>query len=124
RRRSTFPRFDWRRSIDNSEPLKGQLWSRSEKALQEPDVHWLRRAAAGAVAVFEAAVLLWLLLGPATAIRNVEVHGANHMTAALERPETDRSTRSCSSPSSTSSAGCRASSASRCRCSSSTHAAP
>src|SRR5207244_4857550 len=33
-------------------------------------------------AVFEAPVLLWLLLGPATAIRNVEVHGANHMTIA------------------------------------------
>src|SRR5438105_2543898 len=82
RRRSTFPRFDWRRSIDNSEPLKGQLWTRSEKTLQEPDVHWARRAAAGAVALFEAALLLWLLLGPATAIRNVEVHGANHMTAA------------------------------------------
>ena len=45
-------------------------------------MHWSRRAAAGAVAVFEAALLLWLLLGPATAIRNVEVHGANHMTAA------------------------------------------
>ena len=82
RRRSTFPRFDWRRSIDNSEPLKGQLWTRSEKSLQEPDVHWFRRAAAGGVAVVEAALLLWLLLGPATAIRSVEVHGANHMTSA------------------------------------------
>lgn len=82
RRRSSFPRFDWRRSIDNSEPLKGQLWTRSEKSLREPDVHWLRRAAAGVVVAFEAAVLLWLLLGPATAIRNVEVHGANHMTPA------------------------------------------
>ena len=50
RRRSTFPRFDWRRSIDNSEPLKGQLWTRSEKSLQEPDVHWFRRAARGCAA--------------------------------------------------------------------------
>ena len=82
RRRSTFPRFDWRRSIDNSEPLKGQLWTRSEKAMQEPDVHWFRRAAAGGVAVLEAALLLWLLLGPVTAVRNVEIHGASHLTAA------------------------------------------
>src|SRR5713101_5282327 len=59
-----------------------ELWTRSEKSLQEPDVHWFRRAAAGGVAVVEAALLLFLLLGPATAIRNVEVHGANHMTVA------------------------------------------
>ena len=82
RRRSTFPRFDWRRSIDNSEPLKGQLWTRSEKSLQEPDVHWFRRAASGGLAVLEAALLLFLLLGPATAIRSVDVHGANHMSVA------------------------------------------
>jgi len=82
RRRSSLPRFDWRRSIDNSEPLKGQLWTRSEKALQEPDVHWMRRAAAGAVAVIEAALLLWLLFGPATAIHNVDVRGAGHLTPA------------------------------------------
>ncbi|HEY6875939.1 MAG TPA: FtsQ-type POTRA domain-containing protein [Candidatus Dormibacteraeota bacterium] len=82
RRRSSLPRFDWRRSIDNSEPLKGQLWTRSEKALQEPDVHWIRRAAAGAVAVIEGALLLWLFLGPATAIHNVDVRGAGHLTPA------------------------------------------
>jgi cell division septal protein FtsQ len=82
RRRSSFPRFDWRRSIDNSEPLKGQLWTRSEKALKEPDVHWFRRVAAGAVAVVEGVLLAWLLFGPATAIRSVEVHGAVHTTAA------------------------------------------
>ena len=82
RRRSTFPRFDWRSNIDHSEPLKGQLWTRSEKALQEPDVPWVRRAFAGGVAIVEAALLLWLLLGPATQIRDVEVHGANHMTVA------------------------------------------
>ena len=82
RRRSRIPRFDWRSNIDNSEPLKGQLWTRSEKALQEPDVHWVRRVGAGVAAVLEGAVLLWLLLGPATSIRNVEVYGAGHLTAA------------------------------------------
>ncbi|HET7467739.1 MAG TPA: FtsQ-type POTRA domain-containing protein [Candidatus Dormibacteraeota bacterium] len=82
RRRSRIRRFDWRSNIDNSEPLKGQLWSRSEKALQEPDVHWFRRAAAGGVAVIEGVLLLWLLLGPATSIRSIEVHGANHLTAS------------------------------------------
>lgn len=82
RRKSKFPRFDWRRSIDNSEPLKGQLWTRSEKSMQEPDVHWVRRAAAVLAAVLEAGLLLWLLLGPATSVRNVDVHGAGHMTSA------------------------------------------
>jgi POTRA domain-containing FtsQ-type protein len=45
-------------------------------------VHWVRRAAAGAVAVVEAALLLWLLFGPVTAVRSIEVHGAGHMTPA------------------------------------------
>ena len=80
RRKSKFPRFDWRRSIDNSEPLKGQLWTRSEKTMREPDVHWIRRAAAGAAALLEGALLLWLLFGPATAVHNVEVQGTAHMT--------------------------------------------
>ncbi len=80
RRKSKFPRFDWRRSIDNSEPLKGQLWTRSEKSLQEPDVHWIRRAAAVGAAVLEAGLLLWLLLGPVTAVRSIDVRGAAHMT--------------------------------------------
>lgn len=80
RRKSKFPRFDWRRSIDNSEPLKGQLWTRSEKSLQEPDVHWVRRAGAVLAAVLEAGVLLWLLLGPVTSVRSVDVRGAGHMS--------------------------------------------
>jgi cell division septal protein FtsQ len=82
KRRSRFPRFDWRRSIDSSEPLKGQLWTRSEKALKEPDVHWARRVAAGTAAVLEGALLAWLLLGPALGIRDVEVNGAKHLTTA------------------------------------------
>jgi cell division septal protein FtsQ len=82
RRRSRFPRLDWRRSIDSSEPLKGQLWTRSEKALKEPDVHWSRRAIVGVVALLECALLGWLLFGPLLAIKTVQVSGAQHMTAA------------------------------------------
>lgn len=82
RRRSRFPRFDWRKRIDTSEPLKGQLWTRSEKALKEPDVHWAFRAGASALAVLECTLLAWLVYGPALAIRDVEVAGAAHLTAA------------------------------------------
>ena len=39
KRRSRFPAINWRERIDSSEPLKGQIWTRSEKALKEPDVH-------------------------------------------------------------------------------------
>ena len=80
RRKSRFPSFDWRKSIDSSEPLKGQLWTRSEKALKEPDVHWSRRAIAGAVAVVECALLAWLVFGPALAVHSVQVTGAQHLT--------------------------------------------
>src|SRR5207245_415284 len=64
------------------EPLKGQLWTRSEKALKEPDVHWSRRAVAGGVALLECALLAWLVFGPALTIRSVNVSGAQHLTDA------------------------------------------
>jgi POTRA domain-containing FtsQ-type protein len=82
RRRSRFPSIDWRSAIDSSEPLKGQLWTRSERALKEPDVHWSRRAIASAVAVLECALLAWLLFGPVFAVRAVHVTGAQHMSPA------------------------------------------
>ncbi len=81
RRSSRFPSINWGDRIDRAEPLKGQLWTRSEKALKEPDVHWSRRAAAGAVAVLGCVLLGWLMLGPALAIRNIVVTGAQHMSA-------------------------------------------
>ena len=80
RRRSRFPSIDWRRTIDSSEPLKGQLWTRSEKALKEPDVHWSRRAIAGGVAVLQCALLAWLVFGPVFSIRGVHVTGAQHLS--------------------------------------------
>jgi hypothetical protein len=82
RRSSRFPTINWRERIDSSEPLKGQLWTRSEKALKEPDVHWSRRAIAGGVALLECALLLWLIFGPALTIRTVHVSGAQHLTNA------------------------------------------
>ena len=80
RRRSRLPHIDWRRTIDSSEPLKGQLWTRSERALKEPDVHWSRRAIAGGVALLECALLAWLVFGPMFSIRAVHVAGAQHMS--------------------------------------------
>jgi cell division protein FtsQ len=82
RRRSRFPAFNWRERIDASEPLKGQLWTRSEKALKEPDVHWSRRVIAGTAAGLGFMLAGWLLFGPALAIRNIQVTGAQHLTAS------------------------------------------
>ena len=81
RRRSLMPRTGWRRDLESSEPLKGQLWTRSERSLKEPDVHWTRRALAVGAAVAECALLGWLWFGPALAVHNVTVAGAEHMTS-------------------------------------------
>lgn len=81
RRRSLLPRAAWRRDLEASEPLKGQLWTRSEKSLREPDVHWARRAVAMGVAVVLSALLGWLWFGPALSVRSVEVTGAEHLTS-------------------------------------------
>lgn len=82
RRRSILPRVGWRRDLEASEPLKGQLWTRSEKSLREPDVHWARRAVAMGVAVALCAVLGWLWFGPALSVTTVQVTGAQHLTSA------------------------------------------
>ena len=82
RRSSLLPRAAWRRDLEASEPLKGQLWTRSEKSLREPDVHWSRRAAAMGVAVALSVLLGWLWFGPALSVRTVEVTGAQHLTGA------------------------------------------
>jgi hypothetical protein len=81
RRRSLLPRAAWRRDLEASEPLKGQLWTRSEKSLREPDVHWARRAVAMGVAVALSALLGWLWFGPVLSVRTVEVTGADHLTS-------------------------------------------
>ncbi len=82
RRRSLLPRLPRRVSEEDAEPLKGQVWTRSEKALREPDVHWLRKAIAVTVAAAEVGLLGWLWFGPAMAIKTVQVYGAQHLTAA------------------------------------------
>ncbi len=82
RRRSLMPRLNWRRGIEKSEPLKGQLWTRSESALREPDVHWGWRGLAAGTAALECALLAWLWFGPALAVRTVEVVGAHHLSSA------------------------------------------
>ena len=82
RRKSRLPAVNWRERIDSTEPLKGQLWTRSEKALKEPDVHWSRRALAGGIAVLECALLAWLMFGPALTIHSVNVTGAHHLSSS------------------------------------------
>src|SRR5258708_649395 len=82
RRRSLMPRVDWRGGLEHTEPLKGQLWTRSEQALREPDVNWTWRGLAVGAAVAEVALLAWLWFGPALAVQTMDVVGAQHMTRA------------------------------------------
>jgi cell division septal protein FtsQ len=82
RRRSLMPRIDWRGGLEHTEPLKGQLWTRSEQALREPDVGWTWRGLAVGAAVAEVALLAWLWFGPPLAVQTIDVVGAQHMTRA------------------------------------------
>jgi cell division septal protein FtsQ len=75
------PRIGRRRGLESSEPLKGQLWTRSERSLREPDVHWSLRAIAVTAAMAEIALLGWLWFGPALSVHTVTVDGAQHMTS-------------------------------------------
>lgn len=82
RRRSLMPRVDWRGGLEHTEPLKGQLWTRSEQALREPDVHWAWRVLAVGAAAAECVLLASLWFGPALAVQNIDVVGAQHLTRA------------------------------------------
>jgi cell division septal protein FtsQ len=82
RRRSLMPRVDWRRGLEKTEPLKGQLWTRSEQSLRELDVHWAWRGLAVAAAIAESALLAWLWFGPALTVQTIDVVGAQHLTQA------------------------------------------
>lgn len=81
RRRSLVSRLGPRRTLEASEPLKGQLWTRSERALREPDVHWGWRALAVIAAGAETVLLGWLWFGPALSVQTIDVVGAHHMSA-------------------------------------------
>jgi cell division septal protein FtsQ len=76
------PRIGRRPSEEQVAPLKGQLWTRSERALREPDVHPMRRILAAVVAVAECVLLGWLWFGPALGVRSVDISGAHHLTAS------------------------------------------
>jgi cell division protein FtsQ len=83
RRSSVLPRPSWPNGgLERTEPLRGQLWTRSEKSTRPPDVGWKWRALAATVAGLELALLGWLWFGPALALRTVEVSGSRHLTAA------------------------------------------
>jgi cell division protein FtsQ len=81
RRRSLFSARR-RRDLEQSEPLKGQLWTRSEQSLREPDVHWAWRGSAAVAAIAECALLGWLWFGPALSVQTVAVEGTQHMTSS------------------------------------------
>jgi cell division protein FtsQ len=81
RRSSVLPRAPWPNGLERTEPLKGQLWTRSEKSTRPPDVHWAARLLATCAAVLEISILAWLWFGPAFGLRTVEVYGARHLTA-------------------------------------------
>src|SRR5258708_29370555 len=81
RRRSLFSARP-RRGLEQSEPLKGQVWTRSEQSVREPGVHWAWRGLAAAAAIAECALLGWLWFGPALAVQTVAVDGLQHMTRA------------------------------------------
>lgn len=82
RRSSVLPKAPWPNGIERTEPLRGQLWTRSEKALREPDVPWGWRALALVCGGLEAALLVWLWFGPALAVHSVQVTGAHHLTSS------------------------------------------
>ncbi len=82
RRSSVLPRAPWPNGLERTEPLRGQLWTRSERALREPDVHWARKVIAAAAAGIEIALLVYLWFGPALTLHNVQVIGARHMTSS------------------------------------------
>lgn len=81
RRRSLVPRPVWPRELERTEPLRGQVWTRSERGLREPDVHWAWRAIAAAAAATEVALLAWLWFSPALSVRTVQVTGTQHLSA-------------------------------------------
>src|SRR5947207_555696 len=82
RRSSVLPRAPWPNGLERTEPLRGQLWTRSERALRPPDVHWAWRGLSLATALLETALLAWLWFGPTLAVRSVEVTGAHHLSAS------------------------------------------
>jgi cell division septal protein FtsQ len=82
RRRSLRQRLDWRRGLEQTEPLKGQVWTRSEQSVREPGVHWAWRSLAAGAAVAECALLAWLWFGPALSVQSIYIDGAQHMTRA------------------------------------------
>ena len=71
-----------RRGLEQTEPLKGQVWTRSEQALREPGVRWVWRGLAAAMAVAECALLIWLWFGPALSVQTLYIEGSQHMTRA------------------------------------------
>src|SRR5258708_26589692 len=85
RRRSLVPRVNWREALEHTEPLRGQVWTRSERALRDPDVHWGWRVLAGGIAMLEIALLGWGWFGPALPVESTAITGPPHRTAGHGR---------------------------------------
>ena len=80
RRSSLLPRAPWPNGIERTEPLRGQLWTRSERSLRPPDAPLWRRGLAALGAILAASLLAWLWFGPVLALRSVEVTGSHHLS--------------------------------------------
>jgi cell division septal protein FtsQ len=76
------PRVNWRETLEHTQPLKGQVWTRSERALRDPDVRWGWRVLAGGLAVLEIALLGWLWFGPWLRVQSMDITGARHLTTS------------------------------------------
>lgn len=93
RRRSSRVRFDWLRRTSPAGALAGLSWNPGDARRQKDDGSRAWRLAALVIALCEAALLAWLLAGPAFQVRHVDVAGATHLrspevvaAAGLDRP--------------------------------------
>ena len=82
RRSSLLPRAPWPNGIERTEPLRGQLWTRSERSLRPPDAPLWRRGLAVVGAIVATSLLGWLWFGPALGVRSVEISGSRHLSAS------------------------------------------
>lgn len=84
RRRRSLPRG--RGALEPGVPIGRLEWTRRERERSHPPAE--RRALAAAGIVVELVLLVWLLLGPAFGVRDFEIDGVHHLTAAQVRAAT------------------------------------
>ena len=80
RRRRSLPRRDWRSDLEPGVPINRLEWTRREREQRHPPAE--RRVLAAAAVVVELVLFGWLLLGSAFGLRDVQIAGTRHLTAA------------------------------------------